>query len=209
MPDIQVEDALTAVYVLIEGKPAGYITFADEIRESAFEAIRILRENQIKLSLLTGDSEAMANAVADKLGFNDYKAGVLPEEKLDFIKKLQGDGEFVAMTGDGVNDAPALAQADVGIAIGSGTDVAAETADIVLVDSDPRDVARLIVFGKASYRKMVQNLVWATGYNAIAMPLATGFVPGLMISPAVGAALMSLSTIICALNAQLLSLSLK
>lgn len=209
MPDIQVEDALTAVFVLIEGKPVGYITFADEIRESAFEAIQILRENQIKLSLLTGDTEAMAAAVADKLGFDVYKAGVLPEEKLDFIKKLQSDGEFVAMTGDGVNDAPALAQADVGIAIGSGTDVAAETADIVLVDSDPRDVARLIVFGKASYRKMVQNLVWATGYNAIAMPLATGFVPGLMISPAAGAALMSLSTIICALNAQLLSLNLK
>jgi Cu2+-exporting ATPase len=133
----------------------------------------------------------------------------LPNQKQDKIIELQAMNEFVAMTGDGVNDAPALAQADVGIAIGSGTDVAAETADIVLVDSNPKDIANLILFGKATHRKMVQNLVWATGYNIVALPLATGFVPGLMISPAFGAALMSISTIICAVNAQLLKRSLK
>ena len=134
---------------------------------------------------------------------DNYMAEVLPNEKLDKIKALQQTGEFVALTGDGVNDAPALAQADIGIAIGSGTDVAAETADIILVDSNPRDIVNLILFGKATYRKMVQNLVWATGYNVVALPMATGFIPGLIISPAFGAALMSVSTIICAGDAQL------
>jgi Cu2+-exporting ATPase len=134
----------------------------------------------------------------------DGFAEVFPEDKFDIVAYYQKLGHITGMTGDGVNDAPALAQADVGIAIGSGTDVAAETADIVLVDSNPDDIAHLILFGKATYRKMVQNLVWATGYNAVALPLATGFIPGLMISPAFGAALMSISTIICAVNAQLL-----
>ena len=146
----------------------------------------------------------MAAYVAEELGLDNYMAQVLPNQKQDKIKELQNAGEFVAMTGDGVNDAPALAQSDVGIAIGSGTDVAAETADIVLVNSDPKDIANLILFGKATHKKMVQNLVWATGYNIIALPLATGFIPGLIISPAFGAALMSISTIICAVNAQLL-----
>lgn len=154
--------------------------------------------------MLTGDNHRVAESVATELGLNDFMAEVLPEQKQDKIKELQKQLEFVAMTGDGVNDAPALAQSDVGIAIGSGTDVAAETADIVLVDSNPKDIANLILFGKATYRKMVQNLVWATGYNLVALPLATGFIPGLMISPAFGAALMALSTIICAINAQLL-----
>ena len=153
--------------------------------------------------------EKVAKDVADKLGLDDYMTEVLPDQKQDKIKELQAKGEFVAMTGDGVNDAPALAQADVGIAIGSGTDVAAETADIVLVDSNPKDIANLILFGKATYRKMIQNLAWATGYNIVALPLATGFIPGFMISPAFGAALMSISTIICAVNAQLLKGNLK
>ena len=187
----------------------GFITFADEIRESSYGAIKTLHENNIKVSLLTGDNDIVAKDVADKLGLDDYMSEVLPDQKLDRIKELQAEGEFVAMVGDGVNDAPALAQANVGIAIGSGTDVAAETADIVLMDSDPKDIVNLILFGKATYRKMVQNLAWATGYNVVALPLATGFIPGLMISPAFGAALMSISTIIAAANAQLLKRSMK
>ena len=203
-PEDQEDGVETKIFTIIDDQLAGFITFADEIRESSGPAIKTLQQNGIKVSLLTGDNEKVAAAVAEELGMDDYMAEVLPEEKQEKIKALQGQGEFVAMTGDGVNDAPALAQADVGIAIGSGTDVAAETADIVLVDSDPIDIATLILFGKATYRKMVQNLGWATGYNLIALPLATGFVPGLIISPAFGAALMSISTIICALNAQLL-----
>jgi len=203
-PADQKEGIETKIFTLIDKELVGFITFADEIRESSYGAIKTLQENDIKVSLLTGDNEKVAAAVAKELGMDDYMAEVLPDEKLEKIKSLQARGEIVAMTGDGVNDAPALAQADVGIAIGSGTDVAAETADIVLVDSNPKDIANLILFGKATYRKMIQNLAWATGYNVIALPLATGFIPGLMISPAFGAALMSLSTIICAINAQLL-----
>ena len=199
----------TKIFIVVDDELIGFITFADEIRESSYEAIKTLQKNNIKVSLLTGDNDRVAKYVSDKLGLDDYKAEVLPDQKLDRIKELQAKGEFVAMVGDGVNDAPALAQADVGIAIGSGTDVAAETADIILVDSNPKDIANLILFGKATYRKMVQNLVWATGYNVVALPLATGFIPGLMISPAFGAALMSISTIICAVNAQLLKGSLK
>ena len=199
----------TKIFILIENELIGFITFADEIRESSAGAIKTLRDNGIKVLLLTGDNEKVAAAVAKELQMDDYMAEVLPDQKLEKIKALQKQGEFVAMTGDGVNDAPALAQADVGIAIGSGTDVAAETADIVLVDSDPKDIANLILFGKATYRKMVQNLAWASGYNLIAIPLATGFIPSLMISPAFGAALMSISTVICAVNAQLLRRSLK
>jgi len=198
------EGVETKIFTIIDDELVGYITFADQIRETSYGAIKVLQDNGIKCSLLTGDNEKVAQAVADELHLNDYMANVLPDQKLAKIKELQDKGEFVAMTGDGVNDAPALAQSDVGIAIGSGTDVAAETADIVLVNSDPKDIANLILFGKATYRKMVQNLVWATGYNVVALPLATGFVPGLIISPAFGAALMAISTIICAANAQLL-----
>lgn len=194
----------TKIFTVVDGELIGFITFMDQIRESSYEAIKTLQGNNIKCSLLTGDNERVAASVAKELGLDDYMAEVLPDQKQEEIRALQSRGEFVAMTGDGVNDAPALAQADVGIAIGSGTDVAAETADIVLVDSDPKDIANLILFGKATHRKMVQNLVWATGYNVVALPLATGFIPGLMISPAFGAALMSLSTVICAVNAQLL-----
>ncbi|RFC53107.1 copper-translocating P-type ATPase [Brumimicrobium aurantiacum] len=194
----------TKIFTFVDGELIGFITFADEIRESSFDAIKTLHNHNIKASLLTGDNEIVAKDVAAKLGLDDYMSEVLPDQKLEKIKELQAQDEFVAMVGDGVNDAPALAQADVGIAIGSGTDVAAETADIVLMDSNPKDIVNLILFGKATYKKMVQNLVWATGYNVIALPLATGFIPGLMISPAFGAALMSVSTIVCALNAQLL-----
>ncbi|NJC25851.1 heavy metal translocating P-type ATPase [Neolewinella antarctica] len=194
----------TKIFLVVDDRLVGFITFADQIRESSAGAIDTLQKNGIKCLLLTGDNERVAASVAKELGMDDYLAEVLPDQKQDKIKELQAAGEFVAMTGDGVNDAPALARADVGIAIGSGTDVAAETADIVLVDSDPKDIANLILFGKATYRKMIQNLWWATGYNAVALPLATGFVPGFVISPAVGAALMSISTVICAVNAQLL-----
>jgi len=204
VPEDKEDGVETKIFTIVDGELIGFVTFADEIRESSYEAIKTLQSNNIKVSLLTGDNERVAKDVAYKLNLDDYMAEVLPDQKQEKIKELQAKGEFVAMTGDGVNDAPALAQADVGIAIGSGTDVAAETADIVLVNSDPNDIANLILFGKATYRKMVQNLVWATCYNIIALPLATGFIPGLMISPAFGAALMSISTIICAFNAQLL-----
>ena len=207
-PDDTDESVETKIFTIVEGKLIGYITFADQIRESSYGAIKVLQDKGIKCSLLTGDNNKVAQSVATELHLDNYMAEVLPDQKQNKIKELQEKGEFVAMTGDGVNDAPALAQSDVGIAIGSGTDVAAETADIVLVDSDPKDIANLILFGRATYRKMVQNLVWATGYNLVALPLATGFIPGLMISPAFGAALMAISTIICAVNAQLLKSSM-
>jgi Cu2+-exporting ATPase len=164
----------------------------------------------IKSFLLTGDNEKIASAVANQLGMDGYLANVLPHEKQLKVKEFQDKGEIVAMTGDGVNDAPALAQADVGIAIGSGTDVAAETADIILVNSDPKDVVQMISFGKSTYKKMIQNLAWAVGYNVIAIPLAAGVLfPYFTLSPAMGAVLMSLSTIIVAFNAQLLRRNLK
>lgn len=196
----------TMVYVLVDKSVAGYFTFSDQIRESSLEAIQTLKESGIKNLLLTGDNEKVAKKVSDELKMDGYLANVLPHEKLDKVKELQQKGEYVAMTGDGVNDAPALAQADVGIAVGSGTDVAAETADIILVNSDPKDIANLILFGKATYNKMVQNLWWAAGYNILAIPLAAGVLYnwGLVLSPAVGAVLMSLSTIVVAINAKLL-----
>ena len=198
--------AETKVYVVEDRELIGYITFADQIRETSFEAIQTLQRSGIKCLLLTGDNERVAEAVSEKLGMDGYMAGVLPHQKLDKVNALQKAKEFVAMTGDGVNDAPALAQADVGIAVGSGTDVAAETADIILVNSDPKDIASLILFGKATYRKMIQNLLWATGYNTVAIPLAAGvmYSAGVVLTPAVGAVLMSLSTIVVAINAQLL-----
>lgn len=196
----------TVVYILIENRIVGYFTFADQIRESSAEAIQTLKKAGIKNLLLTGDNERVAKEVSDKLNMDGFLANVLPHEKLEKVKELQEKGEYVAMTGDGVNDAPALAQADVGIAVGSGTDVAAETADIILVQSDPLDISNLILFGRATYRKMIQNLWWAAGYNILAIPLAAGVLYkwGFVLSPAVGAILMSLSTIIVAFNAQLL-----
>jgi Cu2+-exporting ATPase len=205
IPEGAVADASeTVVFVLIDNQLAGFIALADQIRESSAEAIQILKSQGIKTFMLTGDNQKVAETVSEKLGMTGYIAEVLPHQKLEKIKEQQQKGEFVAMTGDGVNDAPALAQADVGIAIGSGTDVAAETADIILVNSDPKDVASLIQFGRATHKKMIQNLIWATAYNAITLPLATGFIPGIVISPAIGAVFMSLSTIIVAVNAQML-----
>jgi P-type Cu2+ transporter len=196
----------TGVFVLIEDRPAGVIALADQVRPESGEAIKTLHGIGIKCVLLTGDNEAVAAQVSKELGMDGYFAGVLPHEKLEKIKELQGKGEFVAMTGDGVNDAPALAQADIGIAVGSGSDIAAETAGIVLVNSNPLDVVKLILFGKATYRKMAQNLAWATGYNAVAIPLAAGVLygVGILLSPAMGAVLMSASTVVVAVNAGLL-----
>ena len=198
----------TVNYVLIDDTPVGIITLADSIRESSAKAIAALKEMNIKSFLLTGDNEKVAAAVAQKLHMDGYLANVLPHEKQSKVKEFQDKGEIVAMTGDGVNDAPALAQADVGIAIGSGTDVAAETADIILVNSDPQDVVQMISFGRATYRKMVQNLAWAVGYNVVAIPLAAGILyPAFMLSPAMGAVLMSASTIVVAINAKLLKVN--
>ncbi|CAL1518396.1 copper-translocating P-type ATPase [Chitinophaga sp. MM2321] len=198
----------TLSYVIINNTPAGYILLADELRPESAEAVQALRKEQINTVLLTGDNEKVAAAVAKELQLDKFIAGVLPHQKLEEIKRLQSQGEFVAMTGDGINDAPALAQADVGIAIGSGSDIAAETAGIVLVNSNPEDIVSLIRFGKATYRKMIQNLAWATGYNLITMPLAAGVLYhwGILLSPAAGAALMTVSTVIVAINARLLKL---
>ena len=204
--DAYSDAAETVVFVLIEGQLAGYIALADEIRPESAEAIKIFKKNNIKVLMATGDNEKTAKAVSEKLGLDGYYAEVLPHQKVEIVEELQNKGEFVAMTGDGVNDAPALAKADVGIAVGSGTDVAAETADIILVNSNPQDIANLILFGKATYNKMIQNLIWATGYNVVAIPLAAGvlYSSGFVLEPAVGAVFMSLSTIIVAINAQLL-----
>ena len=198
--------AETVVFILVNDKVAGYIALADAIRTESAEAIKVFKKNGIKVLMATGDNETVAKAVSDELGLDGYYAEVLPHQKVEIVKDLQSKGEFVAMTGDGVNDAPALAQADVGIAVGSGTDVAAETADIILVNSNPKDIANLIMFGKATYKKMIQNLVWATAYNSFAIPLAAGvlYKAGFVLGPAVGAVFMSLSTIIVAINAQLL-----
>lgn len=200
--------AETRVYLVVDNFVAGFVSLADEIRPESADAIKILRSQNIKTLLLTGDNKEVAMAVSNSLKMDGFIAEVLPHQKLEKIKELQSKGEFVAMTGDGVNDAPALAQADVGIAVGSGSDIAAETADIVLVNSNPRDVANLILFGKGTYRKMMQNLAWATGYNVIALPLAAGILynAGVMLSPAMGAVLMSVSTIVVAINAQMLKI---
>lgn len=202
--NLDIEESATTVYLLIDGKLSGAISLSDQIREESYHAIERLKNANIKCWMLTGDNEEIAKKVSDELNLDGYFAEVLPDQKQNKISELQSNGEFVAMTGDGINDAPALAQADVGIAIGSGTDVAAETADIILVNSNPADVTKLILFGRATYKKMVQNLFWATGYNVFAIPLAAGVLYGLgiVISPAVGAILMSLSTVIVAINAK-------
>ncbi len=198
----------TVVFVVIDGNVAGAIALEDVVRPESKEVISRLKELGIKCMMLTGDQEQVAERVAEKIGLDEYFAGVLPDEKASRIKEVQERGLVVAMVGDGINDAPALAQADIGIAIGAGTDVAVETADIVLVKSNPLDVMASIELSRATYSKMKQNLFWATGYNALAIPLAAGILyqQGILLSPAAGAVLMSMSTIIVAINAKLLSI---
>ncbi len=200
------ENGDTVVYVLHEDSVMGAIALRDVIRPESKEAVAALRRRNVDVSLITGDSEEVARHVAEELDIDGYYAEVLPDEKAKKIKEVQSDGKRVAMVGDGVNDAPTLAQADVGVAIGAGTDVAAETADVVLVNSDPRDVVRLLDFSDATHRKTIQNLIWATGYNAVALPLAAGvlFHWGILLNPAVGALLMSLSTVVVAINARIM-----
>ncbi len=199
-------DGKTVVYVIKSKKVVGAIMLADVIRPESKEAVQSLQKAGKRVAMLTGDAKGVAAWVSKELGITEFFAEVLPENKADVVKKLQADGSKVAMVGDGVNDAPALTQADVGIAIGAGTDVAIESAGIVLASSDPRGVAKIVILSKATYRKMIQNLAWATGYNAIAIPLAAGVTVGLgfVLSPAIGAVLMSFSTIVVAINAQFL-----
>ena len=198
----------TVVFVLIDGELKGAIALADIIRPESKKAISRLREMGVKCIMLTGDNKQVAKWVADELELDEYFAEVLPHEKAAKVKEIQSRGLVVAMTGDGVNDAPALAQADVGIAIGAGTDVAVETADIILIRSDPLDTVAIIGLAKATYRKMVQNLIWATGYNAFAIPLAAGVLYkwGILLSPAMGAGLMAASTVVVAINARFLKI---
>ncbi len=200
------ESGKTVVYVVIDGKVEGAVALSDIIRPESKGAISKLKEMGIRPMMITGDNKRVAEWVAREIGIEEYFAEVLPQEKVAKVKEVQSRGLITAMTGDGINDAPALAQADVGIAIGAGTDVAAETADIILVKSNPEDVVAVIGLAKATYRKMVQNLWWATGYNAVAIPLAAGvlYSLGIVLSPALGAAFMSLSTVIVAINAKLL-----
>lgn len=197
---------VTRVFLLVKGELAGSIALSDTIRPESYTAVKKLKERGIKCWMLTGDNEETAEAVANELGMDGYYAEVLPDQKQEKIRELQEQGEYLAMTGDGVNDSPALAKAQIGIAVGSGTDVAAATADIILVNSNPLDITALILFGRTTYRKMVQNLIWATGYNVVAIPLAAGvlYPIGIVLAPEVGAILMSLSTVIVAINARLL-----
>jgi Cu2+-exporting ATPase len=196
----------SSVYLVVDNQAVAAFALADVIRPESKQAIDRLHEMNIEVAMLTGDSQAVARSVAEELGIDQYFAEVLPEHKDQKVAELQAQGKRVAMVGDGVNDAPALTRADVGIAIGSGTDVAVESAGIILVQSNPLDAVRAIDLSRASYRKMIQNLVWAAGYNVIALPLAAGVLApvGVLLSPAVGALLMSVSTIVVAINAQLL-----
>jgi Cu2+-exporting ATPase len=196
----------SVIYLIQEKEVEAAFALADVIRPESQEVVDRLHDMGVEVAMLTGDSEAVAKAVADELGIDQYFAEVLPERKDQKVQQLQEQGKRVAMVGDGVNDAPALTRADVGIAIGSGTDVAVESAGIILVKSNPMDVVNVVELSQASYRKMLQNLWWAAGYNIVALPLAAGVLAplGILLSPAVGALLMSLSTVIVAVNAQLL-----
>jgi Cu2+-exporting ATPase len=198
----------TIVFVLVDGKLKGAIALADIVRPEAKQAIDALKELNIRCMMLTGDNKATAKWVSDQVGLDEYFAEVMPQDKAAKVKEVQSRGVLVAMTGDGVNDAPALAQANLGIAIGAGSDVAVETADVILVRSNPLDVVAIIQLSRATYRKMVQNLLWAAGYNIVAIPLAAGalYAWGVLLSPAVGAALMAASTVIVAINARLLKI---
>ncbi len=194
------------IYIIEQNEIIGALSIADVIRQESKEAINHLQELGIRVAMITGDSNDVAAAVAKNLGITEYFAEVLPEHKVDKVKELQKDGSKVMMVGDGVNDAPALTQANIGVAIGTGTDVAIESAGIILIKNDPRDVVKVIQLSKATYRKMVQNLIWATGYNVVAIPLAAGAFAawGWILAPALGAVLMSVSTVVVAFNAQLL-----
>jgi Cu2+-exporting ATPase len=205
----QTSQGKTLVFVIVDGLAAGAVALADIVREESRKAVSSLKQMGVKVMMITGDNERVAEWVAKELELDDWFAGVLPDKKTDRVKEVQAQGLTVAMVGDGVNDAPALAQADVGIAIGAGTDVAMETADIVLVRSNPEDVVSLLTLSQATYRKMVQNLFWATGYNAVAIPLAAGVLAfaGIILNPAIGALIMSVSTIIVAINAKLLKMA--
>lgn len=198
----------TVIYVLIEDKLAGAIALADIIRPESKEAIKKIKSMGIQCYMLTGDNKEVAAWVAKEIELDDYFSELLPQEKVNIIKEFQQKGLLVAMTGDGVNDAPALAQADVGIAIGAGTDVAIQSADIILVKNNPLDAVTILVLSRVTTRKIIQNLLWATGYNAFAIPLAAGVLYkfGILLSPAFGAVLMSLSTVIVAINAELLKI---
>jgi Cu2+-exporting ATPase len=198
------EAGKTVILTVVDGKLAGAFALADKIRAESRQAIQDLKARGIKVYMLTGDAEAVAKGVSTELGIDDYFAQVLPDQKSEKIKSLKKKGCRVAMVGDGVNDAPALVTADVGIAIGAGTDVAVESADIILVKNDPRDVTKVADLSKKTYSKMVQNLWWAAGYNIFAIPLAAGILVnfGVIIDPAVGAILMSLSTVLVAVNSQ-------
>jgi len=198
----------TVVFVVVDGKLKGAIALADIVRPEAKQAIDALKALNIRCLMLTGDNKATAKWVSDQVGLDEYFAEVLPQDKAAKVKEVQSRGVLVAMTGDGVNDAPALAQADVGIAIGAGSDVAVETADVILVRSNPLDVVAIVQLSRATYRKMIQNLLWATGYNTFAIPLAAGalYAWGVLLTPALGAVLMSASTVIVAINARLLKI---
>ena len=200
------QNAQTVVYLVRDGDLIAAFAMADVIREESFRVVDALHDLGIEVAMLTGDSQDVADAVADELSIDTVFAEVLPEDKDEKVQELQDQGKLVGMVGDGVNDAPALTRADVGIAIGSGTDVAVQSADVILVQNNPMDVVRLVKLSKASYRKMQENIVWAAGYNVFAIPLAAGVLApiGILLSPAVGALLMSLSTVIVAINAQLL-----
>jgi len=196
----------TVLFIIRDGVVLGAVGIEDEIRPESVEAVRRLHQLGLRVAMITGDAQAVAESVAGRIGIDEVAAQVLPTDKADAVGRFQTGGQKVAMVGDGVNDAPALAQADVGIAIGAGTDVAVESAGIILVRDDPRDVVGAIELSRASYQKMIQNLVWATGYNLLAIPLAAGVLApiGIILPMSVGALAMSLSTVIVAVNAQLL-----
>lgn len=198
----------TVVFVLVDEQLKGAIALADIVRPEAKQAITALKALNIRCMMLTGDNKATAQWVSEQIGLDEYFAEVLPQDKAAKVKEVQARGVLVAMTGDGVNDAPALAQADVGIAIGAGSDVAVETADVILVRSNPLDVVAIVQLSRSTYLKMIQNLIWATGYNAVAIPLAAGalYAWGVLLSPALGAVLMAASTVIVAINARLLKI---
>jgi Cu2+-exporting ATPase len=198
----------TVVFLLVNGVPAGAVALADIIRPESKEAVSELKKMNIKCIMITGDRKEVAAWVSAEIGLDEYFAEVLPQEKVEKVKEIQSEGLVVAMTGDGINDAPALAQADVGIAIGAGTDVTIETADIILVMSNPLDALYVIRLARSTYKKMLQNLLWGTGYNIFAIPIAAGvlYAYGILLTPAAGAILMSVSTIIVAFNSRFLNI---